>query len=33
MAEEFLVAKIQANLVETAKGLEKYLEERERTKA
>ena len=31
--EEFLVAKIQANLVETAKGLAKYLEERERTKA
>jgi len=33
MAEEFLVAKIQSNLVETAKGLAKYLEERERTKA
>jgi hypothetical protein len=30
--EEFLVAKIQSNLVETAKGLVKYLEERERTK-
>jgi hypothetical protein len=30
--EEFLVAKIQANLVETAKGLAKYLEERDRTK-
>jgi hypothetical protein len=26
--EEFLVAKIQSNLVETAKGLSKYLEER-----
>jgi hypothetical protein len=33
MAEEFLVAKIQSNLIETAKGLAKYLEERERTKA
>jgi hypothetical protein len=31
--EEFLVSKIQANLVETAKGLEKYLEERHRTKS
>jgi hypothetical protein len=30
--EEFLVTKIQSNLVETAKGLEKYLEERHRTK-
>ena len=30
--EEFLVAKIQSNLVETAKGLAKYLEERHRTK-
>jgi hypothetical protein len=30
--EEFLVTKIQANLVETAKGLAKYLEERHRTK-
>jgi hypothetical protein len=30
--EEFLVSKIQANLVETAKGLAKYLEERERAK-
>ncbi len=31
--EEFLVGKIQSNLVETAKGLAKYLEERDRTKA
>jgi hypothetical protein len=31
--EEFLVAKIQSNLVETAKGLAKYLEERHRTKS
>jgi hypothetical protein len=31
--EEFLVAKIQSNLVETAKGLVKYLEARDRTKA
>lgn len=31
--EEFLVAKIQANLVETAKGLAKYLEERHCTKS
>jgi hypothetical protein len=30
--EEFLVAKIQSNLVETTKGLAKYLEERHRTK-
>jgi hypothetical protein len=30
--EEFLVGKIQSNLVETAKGLSKYLEERHRTK-
>jgi hypothetical protein len=29
--EEFLVGKIQSNLVETAKGLAKYLEERHRT--
>lgn len=33
MVEEFLVNKIQANLVETAKGLAKYLEERDRPKA
>jgi hypothetical protein len=32
MVEEFLVNKIQANLVETAKGLAKYLEQRERAK-
>jgi hypothetical protein len=31
--EEFLVGKIQSNLVETAKGLEKYLEDKKRTKA
>jgi hypothetical protein len=31
--EEFLVGKIQSNLVETAKGLAKYLEERHRTKS
>jgi hypothetical protein len=30
--EEFLVGKIQSNLVETAKGLEKYLEDRQRAK-
>jgi hypothetical protein len=32
MVEEFLVNKIQANLVETAKGLAKYLEQREAVK-
>lgn len=31
--EEFLVGKIQSNLVETARGLGRYLEERERKKA
>ena len=33
MVEEFLVGKIQSNLVETAQGLAKYLEEREAKKA
>ena len=33
MAEEFLVGKIQSNLVETAKGLEKYLVDKNRAKA
>jgi hypothetical protein len=32
MVEEFLVAKIQSNLVETAKGLARYLEERAQAK-
>jgi hypothetical protein len=33
MVEEFLVGKIQSNLVETARGLARYLEEREAKKA